>query len=207
MAHAERKELAELLSELTPQQWKHATLCEGWCVRELVAHVVSYDDLTPLSYAKRQVKARFDMDRFNAIGVATYATYTPARMCQVMREHLHPRGYMAAFGGIIGLLDAMIHQQDIRRPLGIPRTIPAPRLRAALGYAMYVPVLRGAWRCRGLRLIATDVDWAHGRGPEVRADGEAALMTLAGRGPACGGRNGSASLDLGGERPISLWWR
>lgn len=196
MAHAEREELAELLTELTPRQWEHATLCEGWCVREVVAHVVSYDDLTPVSYAKRQIRARLNMDRFNAIGVDTYATYTPAQMCQVMREHVHPHGYMAAFGGIIGLLDAMIHQQDIRRPSGIPRTIPALRLRAALGYAMYVPLLRGAWRSRGLRLIATDVDWAHGRGPEVHAHGEALLMALAGRRPAYCELAGRGSVTL-----------
>jgi transposase len=29
---------------------------------------------------------------------------------------------------------------------------------------------------------------------------------VAGRGPACGGRNGSATLDLGGERPVNFWW-
>jgi len=78
----------------------------------------------------------------------------------------------------------MIHQQDIRRPLGRNRTIPAERLRSALQRSLYVPILKTAWRSRGLRLIATDVDWTHGSGPEVRAPGEALLMSLAGRGTA-----------------------
>jgi hypothetical protein len=34
---------------------------------------------------------------------------------------------------------------------------------------------------RGLRLVATDVDWQHGAGPEVTGPGEALRMALAGR--------------------------
>ncbi|MGE2714416.1 hypothetical protein ACQI4L_10195 [Mycolicibacterium litorale] len=102
-------------------------------------------------------------------------------MVDLIRQRAQPRGYMAAFGGTIGLLDAMIHQQDIRRPLGIARIIPPERLRTALQRSLYVPILCSAWRGRRLRLIATDVDWTHGSGPEVRAPGEALLMSLAGR--------------------------
>jgi hypothetical protein len=36
-------------------------------------------------------------------------------------------------------------------------------------------------RARGVRLVATDLDWSHGRGPEVRGNGEALLMAMAGR--------------------------
>ncbi len=34
---------------------------------------------------------------------------------------------------------------------------------------------------RGVRLVATDLDWARGRGPEAHEEAEAVLMTLAGR--------------------------
>jgi hypothetical protein len=34
---------------------------------------------------------------------------------------------------------------------------------------------------RGVRLVATDLDWGHGKGPEVRGSGEALLMAMAGR--------------------------
>ena len=86
----------------------------------------------------------------------------------------------------------MIHQQDIRRPLRLPRTIPAERLRAALDFVRYAPTIRGAWRARGVRLVATDVDWSHGKGPEVRGTGEALLMIMAGR--------PDALADLDGQR-------
>ena len=74
-----------------------------------------------------------------------------------------------------------IHQQDIRRPLGLPRTIPPDRLRATLEFAKTAPVIRGFWHRRGLRLVATDVDWSVGAGPEVRGPGEAVLLAIAGR--------------------------
>lgn len=34
---------------------------------------------------------------------------------------------------------------------------------------------------RGLRLVATDLDWSTGRGPEVRGTAEALLLAVAGR--------------------------
>jgi hypothetical protein len=36
-------------------------------------------------------------------------------------------------------------------------------------------------QARGVRLVATDLDWSHGNGPEVRGSGEALLMAMAGR--------------------------
>ncbi|BBX69578.1 hypothetical protein MPSYJ_30390 [Mycolicibacterium psychrotolerans] len=75
----------------------------------------------------------------------------------------------------------MIHQQDIRRTLSLPRTIPADRLVVALDFARVAPLIGGAWHTRGVRRIATDIDWAVGQGPEVRGTGEALLMAMARR--------------------------
>ena len=82
---------------------------------------------------------------------------------------------------MIALVDGMIHQQDIRRPLGIPRTIPTERMRAVLNYALTAPAVRGARRARGVRLVATDLEWTHGSGPDVEGAGEALLMAMAAR--------------------------
>jgi len=121
------------------------------------------------------------VDRINAIGVADYLDRTPEELKALMREHAEPRGLTAGFGGMIALTDGMIHQQDIRRALGIPRAIQPERLRAALDFARYAPLIRGAWRARGVRLVATDLDWSHGKGPDVRGSGEALLMAMAAR--------------------------
>ena len=85
------------------------------------------------------------------------------------------------FGARIALTDGTIHQQDIRRPLGVPRAIPGDRLREVLDYAMVAPPVGASSRIRGLRLVATDVEWSRGSGPEVTGPGESLLMAAAGR--------------------------
>ena len=181
MARDEREEFAALLEGLTPQQWTSPTLCEQWRVCEVAVHTVSYDELSTAGLVGRFLKGRLNADRINAIGVADYADSAPEQITAMIRAHAEPHGLTGGFGGRIALTDGMIHQQDIRRSVGIPRTIDQERLRTALDFARFAPTIRGAWRARGVRLVATDLDWSHGSGPEVRGTGEALLMAMAGR--------------------------
>ena len=180
-AAAERADLLALLEQLTPEQWEAATLCPGWRVRDVVAHVYSYDELSRSDLARRFVQARFNPTRVNDSCLAPYAHQTPTELLDLARRCVEPRGLPAGFKGGIALTDGMIHQQDIRRPLGVPRLIPPDRLRATLEFAKTAPVIRGFWYRRGLRMVAEDVDWSAGSGPEVRGPGEAILLAIAGR--------------------------
>jgi uncharacterized protein (TIGR03083 family) len=181
MARDEREEFAALLQGLTPQQWESPTLCELWSVREVAIHTVSYDELSTPGLVSRFLKGRLNTDRINAIGVADYADRAPEQIIALIRANTEPHGLTGGFGGRIALTDGMIHQQDIRRSVGLPRTIDPKRLRTALDFARFAPTIRGAWRARGVRLVATDLDWACGKGREVRGSGEALLMVMAGR--------------------------
>jgi uncharacterized protein (TIGR03083 family) len=180
-ARAEREDLLELLEGLSPDEWREPSLCTGWTVHDVVAHVLSYDELGPRRLASRFVRGRLLVDRVNAVGLSEYAARSPAELVELLRAHLTPRGLPAGMGGAIALTDGLIHQQDIRRPLGRPRAIPADRLLPALRTAMFGPVLRGVLRARDVRLVATDLDWSFGRGPEVHGTAEALLMAVAGR--------------------------
>jgi uncharacterized protein (TIGR03083 family) len=181
LAHDERLDLADLLAGLTPEQWASPTLCDGWCVRDVAAHVVSFEDMTPAELTARFVKGRLQMDRINGLGVDGLAQRSAEQLVAVLRDNAEPHGLGAGFGGRVALTDNMIHQQDIRRPLGIARTIPVERLCAALDFVRFSPTIRGAWLARGVRLAATDFDWSYGKGPEARGCGEALLMAMAGR--------------------------
>jgi uncharacterized protein (TIGR03083 family) len=180
-AEAERAELLALLEQLTPEQWAAASLCPGWRVRDVVAHVYSYDELSGADLVRRFAQARFNPNRVNDACLAAYAEQSPTELVALARRCVRPRGLPAGFRGGIALADGMIHQQDIRRPLGLPRTIPPDRLRATLEFAQYAPVIRGFWHRRGLQLVADDVGWSTGSGPEVRGPGEAILLAIAGR--------------------------
>ena len=181
MARDERREFADFLATLTPEQWDEPSLCSRWRVRDVVAHTISYDELTTFGLAVRFLRGGLIVNRVNAIGVADYAKRRPEELVRLVRDHIQPRGLTAGFGGMIALLDGVVHQQDIRRPLEMPRAIPPERLRAVLDSTLYVPLIRGAWRARRVRLVATDLDWTHGKGPEVHGPGEALLMAMAGR--------------------------
>jgi len=179
MAHAERADLAEFLATLTPQDWQAPSLCSKWTVKDVVAHMISYEELGALGLLKRFAKGW--IVRANQVGVDEFATLSPQQLLEFLRDHLEPRGLTAGFGGMIALVDGTIHHQDIRRSLHRPRTIPTDRLRRVLALVPGNPRLGAGRRIRGLRLRATDVDWTHGDGPEVNGPGEALLMAMSGR--------------------------
>ena len=181
LAREERLEFADFLAGLSPEQWDSPTLCAGWRVRDVVAHTMSYEGMPFGALARRFLKGRLQTDRINELAVADLADRSTDELIGMVRQYAMPTGLGAGFDGRIALTDNMIHQQDIRRALGAPRVIAAERLLVALDFVRWAPLIRGAWQARGVRLIATDVDWSAGTGPEVRGRGEALLMIMAGR--------------------------
>ena len=181
LAREERADFAAFLATLSPQQWQAPTLCTRWRVRDVVAHVISYDDLDTRGLLACLVHGRLRPSQVNAAALARYDAHSPEQLLALLADHLRPRGLHAALGGRVGLAETLIHHQDIRRPLGQPRPIPPQRLLPALRTALIAPDIGNVWRIRGVRLVATDLGFSAGVGPEVRGTGEALLMTIAGR--------------------------
>lgn len=181
LAQAEREDLAAFLATLALDQWDAPSLCAGWRVRDVVAHIVSYEGLGLGGLASRLVSGRLVPDRINAVGVEALRQQQPDELIALLREHSRPSGLTAGFGGRIALLDGLIHHQDIRRALGLQRTIPADRLRAALPFALVAPPIKALWHIRGVTVVATDIGWSGGAGPEAHGTGEAVLMVMGGR--------------------------
>jgi uncharacterized protein (TIGR03083 family) len=179
MAYDERVDLAAFLESLRPQEWHAPTLCYRWTVKDVVAHMVSYEELTPVGLAMRFLKG--GVVRANEVGVREFSQKSPHELLEFLHRHLRPQGLTAAFGGMIGLVDGTVHHQDIRRALGHSRTVPPDRLERILPLIPSNPRLGAGRRIRGLRLVATDVKWEHGHGPEVHGTGEALLMVMTGR--------------------------
>jgi uncharacterized protein (TIGR03083 family) len=182
LAFEERTDLAAYLKTLGTEDWKAASLCDRWTVKDVVAHVVSYEELSVVGLVKRFAKGW--IVRANEVGVKEFGVLSPDELTEHLERHLRPRGLTAGFGGMIGLVDGTVHHQDIRRALGHPRTVPADRLERILPSVPGNPRLGAGRRIRGLHLRATDVGWEHGSGPEVTGSGEALLMAMTGRGVA-----------------------
>jgi uncharacterized protein (TIGR03083 family) len=194
MAHDERADLAAFLATLTPQEWQAQSLCDKWTVKDVVAHIVSYEELSVLGLVKRFAKGW--VVHANEVGVTEFAPLSPPELMEFLGRHLHPKGLTAGFGGMIALVDGTVHHQDIRRALGHPRTVPVERLERILPLVPGNPRLGAGRRIRGLRLTATDVAWEHGDGPEVSGTGEALLMAMTGRRDAVGELTGPGQATM-----------
>jgi uncharacterized protein (TIGR03083 family) len=63
LAREERADFAAFLGTLSAQQWHAPTLCARWRVRDVVAHVISYDDLDMRGLLACVIQGRFHPDQ------------------------------------------------------------------------------------------------------------------------------------------------
>ena len=182
---AERAEFADLCASLTPEQWDAPSLCDAWRVRDVVAHVNETSTLTAGAAAWTVLRYGFRvgtmLEREAIKGGAAPTGELAAEMRASVGKRTTPPGVKPA--GV--LADAVIHQQDVRRPLQRSRRVGDDRLVIALDQMKdtNVGLLPGKKRRAGLHLVATDVSWEAGDAadPEVRGTGEALLLAMAGR--------------------------
>lgn len=173
----ERTDLAAFLRTLSNEDWEAPSLCAGWRVRDVVGHLL-YDAVPASSYLRSAARCR-SADRINEYWVTKARALPPSTLVDML-DSSAGRGLFTTLAPRIALADAVVHHQDIRRPLGRERTIPPGRLRTVLDHPD--PFARPGRRSRGLRFVATDVSWSKGDGPEVRGTGEAIALAVAGRG-------------------------
>jgi uncharacterized protein (TIGR03083 family) len=179
MVEEEQKEFVALLRGLTPEQWESPSLCQGWSVRDAVIHSAWHAHFSGTQRVVQLVRVGLSEDRL----------MEPDR-ARSTDELIDWMAAPAIVGGrqdiLTQLSELIIHQQDVRRPLGIAREIPAERLASVLDFGVSIGAFTATMafsrrRAKGLRLVASDIGWWSGSGPEVRGPGEAILMALNGR--------------------------
>lgn len=182
LVHQERLALVDDLKGLSQEQWDAASLCVGWSVHDVLAHLIDVAKTTRLGFVRRMIAARFDFDRDNQTGVDRERQEVPAHTLAAFEAVLYmtatPPADLAT-----RLIEEIAHGEDVRRPLGIHRDYPLQSLVAALGYLVRVSKNFGGGkeRCEGLHLRATDTDFNHGQGLEVQGKAVALLLVLSGR--------------------------
>ncbi|MBM7782635.1 maleylpyruvate isomerase family mycothiol-dependent enzyme [Arthrobacter tumbae] len=180
--HEERRALIEDLAGMSEEQWAMPSWCPGWDVNDVVAHLVDSAKTTRVSFVRRLVSARFDFDRDNAAGVARERRATPtdtlAEFRRVLNETKTPPAAPAT-----RLVEAIIHGEDIRRPLGLKREYPIEHVATALMYQLRTTVSMGGGKQRAAasRIVATDSDVDFGTGAEVRGSTLSLLLAVSGR--------------------------
>lgn len=181
IAIAERRRLHQTLQNLTDDQWATPSLCEGWDVREVAGHVASNSTISMAGFLGSMASVRFDHDEHNRRTARAWARQPTERILAA----LDSERIMLVFrlNPALLLVDNVVHHQDIRRPLGLGDDFPPEHLAAALECVFRSGMFTSeAARADGRRVVATDLPWSHGDGPEeVRAPAEHLILALMGR--------------------------
>ena len=179
----ERRLTADLLDELTDEQWNTPSLCTGWRVREVAAHLVMPFSVSLPQMLVRMIKNRFDFDRVSD-RFARDEPRSNSELAATLRTNAEHRFTPPGLGPEAPLTDIVVHTQDICRPLGIARVIPAERATVVLDFLVAPSANRGFIRkglVEGLALATTDDGWFHGTGAPVTGSAASLMLALSGR--------------------------
>lgn len=194
---------ADVLSGLTPEQWAAPSLCVGWTVREVAAHLVEAVEsrVGTLGLVVALVRHRGDLTRWVDRNARRVAERPTDELVSSLRDRAGTRMDPPVIGPCGPMSDSLIHLRDVARPLGLAANPPPEHWREVLDFLLpprlvtrnFTPAARVA----GLRLVTTDQEWSWGEGAEVRGSSEALTMAVAGRAHALPDLTGSGVAVLG----------
>lgn len=176
----ERAWLAEVLESLPDQAWQRPSLCDGWTVRDVAAHLtLSQTPVHELLWPALRAGFRYDKVVHDT---AVRCRLTHAEIVTTLRGFVGSRRRVAFITDLDPLIDILVHNQDIGRPLGIDHPMSPDAAAAAADRVLSTPRPIRRWKPpQQVRLIATDLDWAYGSGEEVHRPMESHLLALTGR--------------------------
>jgi uncharacterized protein (TIGR03083 family) len=177
---SQRGAVADLLEGLSAEEWMAQSLCDGWRVRDVAAHL-THSHMARGRAVLEAVKSGFRFDPM----IRRLAIEDPRSQAEIVAAL---RGMVGARRKVPGtsvqqpLIELLVHGQDIAVPLGIDLPMPTEAaVEAANRLSSMKFPLNAAQRLNGIRLVATDADFAAGQGREIRAPISDIVMVLAGR--------------------------
>ncbi len=199
----ERRALADLIETLTDEQLASPSLCAGWSVKDVAAHVMIGPTGTMGEFLSAWVRGLGSFARANRIMTQRRRSLSRSEVVALLRGHADSRFTPPTLDWHAPLSDVLVHREDIVVSLGLPGDRPAQPWHDALDFLTSAKARRGfvSRPLPALTLAATDLDWSHGSGPVV--SGPAAALGLA----VCGRTEGLDRLDGPGAEPLAAWVR
>ena len=202
LASVQTDRISELCHGLTAQQWAHPSLCAGWTVKDVVAHM-TFGFVTPLAKVAFIVaRYRGNIDRASDELSRRVAAETPADelVARYDRGRARPRGLGKLIKADELFADNAIHELDITVPLGTVRSRSADEHVALLETLCHADgkFFAPARNARDLAFRATDVRWAHAhhRDPLIEGPAQSIELALAGRQEGLDGLSGEGVAEL-----------
>jgi uncharacterized protein (TIGR03083 family) len=189
LIRTERNALIDFLETLTPDEWATQSLCGEWTVQDVAAHLAVAPSMSAGAEVGGFLRSGFRINKFNADSALEWSRKGTGAILEQLRRNAANNAKPFGVPPIAPLADALVHAFDIRRPLGRSGAPQVPE--AFVSAADWTAGLRwpgtamigGSVRARvdGVRLVADDVEWSHGDGPEAHGSAETILLLLYGR--------------------------
>jgi len=179
---AEFRSLADLLDAASTAQWDTASLCAGWRVREVVAHMTMAARYSEDQFMAELKRCGFDFTRLSNEIAARDASLPTDELMKNLRSEVMQR-WAPPGGGYHGALNhVVIHGLDVTVPLGAARLAPDQTIRVILDDLTQGDVnARFGIDIAGRRLQATDLDWSFGQGAVLRGPAADLALVICGR--------------------------
>ncbi|GAA0803317.1 maleylpyruvate isomerase family mycothiol-dependent enzyme [Spirilliplanes yamanashiensis] len=177
----QRAQTAAFLGALSAEQWEAPSLCAGWRVRDVAAHLT----LAHLGWGpalRELARARGSFDRMIRDTAIRQARLPVGAYGELLTAMIGSRRLAPGVTPVEPMLDVIVHGQDMALPLGITRPVPpaAAAVAATRAYTRSFPFFARR-RLAGLRLVATDHEWTVGDGRTVEGPMGALLLLVTGR--------------------------
>jgi uncharacterized protein (TIGR03083 family) len=173
--------LADLLASAPAESWDAPSLCEGWQVRHVVAHLTMPARLTPDEFRRELAAADGDFGRLSDTVAARDATLRVADHLTALRSPLLHRWQPPGGGAAGALSHAVIHSLDVTIALDRPAVAPGDAVIAVLDQLVRANGAIFGLDLTGVRLEADDAVWGWGSGEVARADSGRLAALLSGR--------------------------
>jgi uncharacterized protein (TIGR03083 family) len=194
----QRRQLVELLEALSDEEWQHRSLCAGWTVRQVAAHVALQD----VTWAVLP-RAVLDMIRSGGMNGAIHAMacrhalQPTERIIAQIRDRIGVWRPLPTVTYLDSAIDYLVHPQDIAIPIGRRLQMPTDAAAAAAQRVWTsARMFHARRRLAGYRLVATDSDWTAGNGQQVTGPTSALLLLLTGRAAALADLSGPGVATL-----------
>lgn len=189
----QRAELHKILQQLSPEQWRTPSLCQGWSVQDVAAHVISAPQLDATAMLK--LMPSLLRHGYNGMtlrdGQARGSAGTPAILEQYEQFASIRRGPWMVDARET-LTDTLVHFQDLARPLGIEHAMPSAAAVEVARRLDRTGLMLGSRKVlRSVLMIATDTSFESGQGESVIGPIDELVMLRAGRSPRWAALSGS----------------